>query len=337
MPNRTAPSLHRASLDEIARAHDTNTKVTGMQVEPTPPLGTGLLLHDEYVQPDAPDPVLDGASVLQLARRHVSEAQEVLAVDESGGEARTYFITTPSKRVVVKVQRPHRVRARTGQEKEAFFLQYLATHGRDDPFPVPRLFGHGREVLPAGADGTSLLMEYTVMSHIPGRAIQHTTLKGPMRQAALADLGTVLRRIHALPQAPLAESGLFPGDRCDDDLATRLEVPAAGAVSRLHQTGAERLLPESAEALVRHVIRALPRGGPRVALHANPGPMHTFVDPRTGAFTGLIDFGDAYISHPALDLRRWDWHEDRLALLEGYQRDGAVGEDFLQTWRVAVV
>jgi hypothetical protein len=51
-----------------------------------------------------------------------------------------------------------------------------------------------------------------------------------------------------------------------------------------------------------------------VALHSNPGPVHTFVQPDTLAFVGLIDFGDAYIGHPALDWR-WPTHTDHLTML----------------------
>ena len=39
-----------------------------------------------------------------------------------------------------------------------------------------------------------------------------------------------------------------------------------------------------------------------VLLHSNPGPTQVFVDPANGRFRGLIDFGDSYLSHPALDL-----------------------------------
>jgi hypothetical protein len=61
---------------------------------------------------------------------------------------------------------------------------------------------------------------------------------------------------------------------------------------------------------------------------------HVFVDPQTGAYAGLIDFGDAFISHPACDLRRWTRPEDREALLRGYTADASAGDDFLATWLV---
>src|SRR5579884_1686949 len=45
-----------------------------------------------YLQPDTPDPVLADETVLALARRHAPVAGRVWAVEESGGEARTYLI-----------------------------------------------------------------------------------------------------------------------------------------------------------------------------------------------------------------------------------------------------
>ena len=38
----------------------------------------------------------------------------------------------------------------------------------------------------------------------------------------------------------------------------------------------------------------------------------------TGSLTGLIDFGDSYVSNQALDLHRWTDPADRLTFLEGY-------------------
>jgi hygromycin-B 7''-O-kinase len=48
----------------------------------------------------------------------------------------------------------------------------------------------------------------------------------------------------------------------------------------------------------------------------------------------LIDFGDAYISHPALDLWRWRLPDDRVAVFEGYTAEEQVSDAFLATWQV---
>jgi hygromycin-B 7''-O-kinase len=72
-------------------------------------------------------------------------------------------------------------------------------------------------------------------------------------------------------------------------------------------------------------------------LHSNPGPEHVFVDPQTGQFAGLIDFGDAYISHPVLDLRRWPAPDDRCALWDGYTAGAPAGDSLFRTWQVAQI
>src|SRR5262249_56508754 len=88
--------------------------------------------------------------------------------------------------------------------------------------------------------------------------------------------------------------------------------------------------------LASRVLAALPAAVELVALHSNPGPVHTFVQPETLDFVGLIDFGDAYISHPGLDWR-WPTHADRVALLHGYCDDIPVTDEFMAAWQAALV
>ena len=148
---------------------------------------------DVYFQPDAPDPVLSDELVLALVRRHVSTAQAVTGIDESGGEARTYAIDAD---LILKVQRPQQLRPRTSLAKEVFFLQQL------EPWPdisVPRALGYGRD---------SALLEYNVQTRMPGIAVRHAELGEPERAAVLFQLGQTLRRIHALPQEPFVENAL---------------------------------------------------------------------------------------------------------------------------------
>lgn len=74
-----------------------------------------------------------------------------------------------------------------------------------------------------------------------------------------------------------------------------------------------------------------------VGLHSNPGPEHVFVDTSAKRLSGIIDFGDAYISHPAFDLRRWTEEEDRRELLAGYAADEALGDDFYTCWQAIAI
>src|SRR2546428_13048235 len=85
------------------------------------------------------DPVLDEERVLTLARQHLSVVGRLTAIDESGGEARAYFI---DDRYVFKTQRPQKLRASTSLKKEAFHLRQLE---RDAPEAhVPRVLGYGQ-------------------------------------------------------------------------------------------------------------------------------------------------------------------------------------------------
>jgi hypothetical protein len=52
----------------------------------------------------------------------------------------------------------------------------------------------------------------------------------------------------------------------------------------------------------------------------------------------VIDFGDAYLSHPALDLRRWGQAADRDAVLAGYAAAGRpLTDSFHANWRAISV
>jgi aminoglycoside phosphotransferase (APT) family kinase protein len=273
--------------------------------------------------PDPRDPVLDASVVLRLARRHVPSARAVTAVDESGGEARTYVI---DQECVFKTQRPHRLRPRTSLEKEAFHLDQLARCAPE--VSVPRLLGYGRE------DG----VEYLLMTRAAGVPMRGLTLDGQARAALLRELGAALRAIHALELQPFRNSGLFPGDADTAATRTRLQGDlqrAVAAASERRPAWTLAVSPEEAAAQVRaglEVIEETP-----VPLHSNPGPEHVFVDPDTRRLAGVIDFGDAYLSHPALDFRRWAHPADRAALVDGYAADRRLTDSFAANWRAISV
>jgi hygromycin-B 7''-O-kinase len=281
---------------------------------------------DFYVQPEAPDQVLSEEVVLSLVRRHVPETRAVTAVDESGGEARTYTI---DDEFILKTQRPQQLRPRTSLQKEIFFLKHIATHAPD--LHVPRVLGHGFHHDPTGE---GVRIEYTLMTRMPGTAMRHVTLDDTARRAVLRQVGATLRRIHGLPQAPFRESELLPGDHAFVDVQIRFGryfTELADGVRYEQLPWMFELTPEQVGA---KALAALPYSHERVALHSNPYREHVFVHPETGTYSGLIDFGDAFISHPACDLRRWTRPADREALLEGYAADEPVNEAFLATWRV---
>ncbi|MEO7000999.1 MAG: aminoglycoside phosphotransferase family protein [Ktedonobacterales bacterium] len=279
---------------------------------------------DFYVQPDAPDPVLAKDVVMSLVRRHVPEAQAVTAVDESGGEGRTYAVDDG---IILKTQRPQQLRPRTSLRKEVFFLNQIAAIAPD--LSVPRVLGNGIERFDGGQS-----VEYTVMTRVPGVAMRHAQLNAATRSEALKQVGRTLRRIHTLPQEPFLTSELLPGDHAFVDVQIRFGRyfgDLADEVRYEHLPWTCEMTPEQVGA---RALATLPPSRERVALHSNPYLEHVFVQPETGNYSGLIDFGDAFISHPACDLRRWTRPADRAALLAGYTADGPVSEAFLATWRV---
>lgn len=283
--------------------------------------------RDFYVQPQAADPVVPNDVVLALARKHEPRARTVTGIDESGGEARTYAIDNA---LILKTQRPQQLRPRTSLAKEVFFLNQIAAVAPD--LSVPRVVGHGQELAP---DGT--VVEYTLMTRMPGVAMRHASIDDAARRAVLIRLGVVLRRIHSLPLAPFVASDLFPGDISFVDTQIRFGNLFNDLADELHATGHAWRLPRTPEQVGAQALAAVPRSHDRAALHSNPYLEHVFVDPEQGMYSGLIDFGDAYISHPAFDMRRWNRPADREALLQGYTSEAPVSDAFLATWRAVMV
>ncbi|MHB1505647.1 MAG: phosphotransferase family protein, partial [Sulfobacillus sp.] len=221
----------------------------------------------EYYQRSAPDPVLDPQLVLNLVRRHVPEAMAVTAVDESGGEARTYYVDA---NVVLKVQRPPQLRSWTSLEKEVVFLRQIEA---DDPaLPVPRVLGYGRE-------GT---VEYTCLTRMAGDAAVRTPIPEAVRADTLHDLGRVVRRVHAIQQAPLKASGLFPEEFTPDDLRASIDEDITDLAARMASQQLVWPLAMPAADLAKELTSLVPERTLAIALHTNPGPTHTFVDATTG-------------------------------------------------------
>jgi aminoglycoside phosphotransferase (APT) family kinase protein len=277
------------------------------------------MAKDYYFQPDAPDPVLSSEQVLHYVHQHAPKAKAVTGVDETGGEARTYAIDDD---LIFKTQRPQQLRPRTSLRKEVTFLQQLeGVEGLN----VPRVIGYGHP---------DPMIEYSLMTRMPGVAFRYAQLDDTPRREALKTLGRMLRRVHSIPQTPLRESGLFFGDQSPVDVQWRMGNLFDEAGEMIINKGTAWTYRLSPEEIGRRVMATLPNVKEIVALHSNPGPEHTFVDSVTGKLTGIIDFGDAYFSHPVNDLRRYRAPEDRRAVFVGYLEGGPVSDDFMATWRV---
>lgn len=274
---------------------------------------------DVYLQPQASDPVLTDKLILDLAQRHVSEVDSVTGVDESGGEARAYLVDDS---IVVKTQRPHRLRPRTSLAKEAYLLDALAPVLESW---IPRLLGYDK------VDTSQGPVEYLCMTRVRGGAARHLTLDATAHHVLVIELGKLLRRLHTAS----VDLGRLPTDHDAAALRTRLEHGFADIADAFPLVR----LPLPLGEIIRRSLAALPETltQPPKLLHSNPGPTHVFVDPGTGRFTGLIDFGDSYASHPALDLHRWSDPADRIRLRHAYL-DGAVATpEFDRLWTIAMI
>jgi hygromycin-B 7''-O-kinase len=277
---------------------------------------------DYFPHPKVADPVWTDDEVLSLVRRHAPGAREVRKVEESGGEARTYLVDDD---LLLKSQRPNRCRPRTSQEREVAFLRELEG---EKGITVPKVIGHGR----TESDG-----EYTVMTRMQGKPVEHCMLESGARQAVLRELGAMLRCIHDIPSEPLGSSPLFPGDHSPVDALWRfgnLVDDAVAAVIRNLDSWAYKLSPQE---VADKAMAGLPILDTFVALHSNPGPEHVFADEEKGVLVGIIDFGDSYIAHPVHDLFRWLEPEDRGAIYAGYTALKPVDESWNQAWRVACI
>jgi hygromycin-B 7''-O-kinase len=276
--------------------------------------------------PFVADPVLPGPVVIEIVRKYAPIPDgTTVEIDESGGEARAYLI---GDELVVKTQRPHRVRPRTSLAKETRVLLALSEPlgGR-----VPHVFGYEQANTPLGP------VELIVMSRMAGQAVRRAP-QVTERAELFSELAEALGAIHRLDASDLMKSCALPADDHADDLRSRLRSGFAELLAEVDSCAGSRLLPISLQRVVDTALSALPAvlTEPLCLLHSNPGPTHVFVD-SAGHFSGLIDFGDSYRSHPALDLIRWPDPADRSALFQKYRARWPVSDSFTAVWMVASI
>ena len=149
-------------------------------------------------------------------------------------------------------------------------------------------------------------------------------------------MGRVVRRLHSLAQSPFYDSPLIPGFRTPEQFIADARTNSGHSVQVIDAMPDLWTLGISPGDLAAKALAGLPATMDLIALHTNPGPVHTFVQPDTLEFVGLIDFGDAHIGPPALDWR-WPTYQDRLTLLEGYSEESPVSEEFMAAWRGVLV
>ncbi len=267
-----------------------------------------------YFQRNAPDPILDDSIVLEIARQYMPKAMMVNSIDESGGEARTYVI---DESFILKVQRPQQLRSSTSLEKEAFFLNQIA---KQTDVSVPRVLGYGKK------DSH----EYILMTKMEGVSVENTKLSKNEKNDLLLELGAELRKIHDMDQRPFLNSGLFPKDD-PKDLTERLQRRYRHAIQKKESLNQEKL--SVALTTLNNDLQNIHNTDEYVVLHANPYIPHVFVNEGTHKYTGIIDFGDAYIGHPILDM--WYWNEkSRKMLLRGYVSEKPFNDSFKKIFSI---
>jgi ABC-type sulfate/molybdate transport systems ATPase subunit len=164
-----------------------------------------------------------------------------------------------------------------------------------------------------------------VSRRVPGSAVRRVSVAGPVRSVLLREVGRLLARMHAASIGELlAEDGLFPVDGDGVALGARLEAGFADPADLIGQRPDSWPLAVTPGEVAARARAMVPASFTPVVLHSNPGPTHVFVD-GGGALCGVIDFGDSYVSHPAMDLRAWPDPADRVALREGYLGGRALG------------
>ncbi|MBW9207783.1 aminoglycoside phosphotransferase family protein [Mumia sp. zg.B17] len=164
---------------------------------------------------------------------------------------------------------------------EAALLRLVAAVS---PLPVPQVLDVRRD---------DDVME---MALVPGGPLltRLAELDQPTRDRLGADLGAFLSALHGIPVASV--SGLVPVDDTApaDLLAEGVELlgACAGAIPVGRHRAVERFLESPA-----------PRpSARRVLSHNDLGAEHVFVDEDAQVITGVIDWSDAALTDPALDL-----------------------------------
>lgn len=155
----------------------------------------------------------------------------------------------------------------------------------------------------AGSPDSDTTWPFAGYPHLDGEVLATALAAevGPLAlstQALMAighELGVFLRALHSLDPKPWLDRGLTRDPIARLDVARRLE-PVSKALSLVEREGLDTR--PHREALERAMTTVLP---PMESLcHGDLDPRHVLI--RAGHTSGLIDWGDVNIGHPAMDL-----------------------------------
>jgi aminoglycoside phosphotransferase (APT) family kinase protein len=160
------------------------------------------------------------------------------------------------------------------------------------PIPAPVWFGR---------PDASFRWPFLGYRHLPGHVVSDVDLDDDARAALAEPVARFLRALHDVPVAEAIEWGTPPDafGRLDGD---RLERLARPALDDLVACGAIRDARPWLEVLEAG-LAALPLESPLTVVHGDFYARHILVDDAdTGRMTGVIDFGDLHLGHPAVDV-----------------------------------
>ena len=198
----------------------------------------------------------------------------------SGYAANAYLVRTVEGDRVLRLPKPPLDRSRAILRREARLLRALERC--DLGVAIPR---EVRTIV----EGRVLLG--TLHRHVPGAPFPRG-LRGAARERRCAGIGRFLATLHAVPVEAATRAGLAPLDLWNDVYRALIEetLPHLGATSAAW-------LSRTAEDFVRG---GGSRRAPGVLVHGDIQRQH-LLGAEDGTLTGVIDFGNAMLTDPALD------------------------------------
>lgn len=175
--------------------------------------------------------------------------------------------------------------ARAGHEADLATETVVLPIVREAGVPVPVLLDH----LPAqGRVRASVLL-----TRCHGTSLDDDGLAPDVRRAGYRDLGAVLRHLH---DAALGGPAGVPVDPQGDPHEAIRDLRARGWLGT----------PEAGwpHGWFAALDPFAPEQPPAVLLHGDAAPQNVLVDPASGAVQALLDWGDAAVSDPAVDLAK---------------------------------
>ncbi|MPZ98525.1 MAG: phosphotransferase [Dehalococcoidia bacterium] len=194
-----------------------------------------------------------------------------------------YRVPDPGGDWALRMRRGESFRAVTGDlEREVHLLPLLESEG----LPTPR---EARAISDASGD-----LIATAHRLIEGGPATRSRLgRGTRRERLAGQLGDFLTRLHAVPLDDVRETGVK-----EIDLWAERYAPLFAESAPRLGPGTQKWL-DALEG--RFLAESGMRGAPRTLVHGDIAPEHIRLA-EDGSLSGVIDFGDALIADPALDL-----------------------------------